>query len=140
MQKQCRPRSDCSFWSSLIRIYTICLSIYNFWMYYRIVTSSVSILQYVVVRCGYFWKLFNIVSSLYGAFELEMKLDFYVNREKIHSRHQLHCSVYQFERLNAGEDQKCSTCTVPPLVNTLYPVHGWLLLLLHCCFTSTVNI
>ena len=32
--KQCRPRSDCSYRSSLIRVYTVCNSLCIFWMHY----------------------------------------------------------------------------------------------------------
>ena len=33
LSKQCRPRSDCFFRSSLIRVYTVCHSISIFWMH-----------------------------------------------------------------------------------------------------------
>ena len=35
--KQCRPRSDCSYGSSLIWVYTVCLSVCIFWTHYSMV-------------------------------------------------------------------------------------------------------
>ena len=54
---QCRPRSDCLWRSSLIRVYTVCHSICTFWTHYgivqppwpnfRVITANVSDVQNV---------------------------------------------------------------------------------------------
>ena len=56
---QCRPRSDCSWRSSLIRVYTVCHSICTFWTHYakvqppcsnfRTITANFSIVQNVLI-------------------------------------------------------------------------------------------
>ena len=48
LSKQCRPRSDCFWRSSLIRVYTVCHSISIFWMHYCNVTSNFSIFRTIM--------------------------------------------------------------------------------------------
>ena len=40
--KQCRPRSECFWRSSLIRVYTVCHSICTFWTHYSVVEPPCS--------------------------------------------------------------------------------------------------
>ena len=48
LSKQCRPRSDCFWRSSLIRVYAVCHSISIFWMHYCNVTSNFSIFRRIM--------------------------------------------------------------------------------------------
>ena len=48
LSKQCRPRSDCFWRSSLIRVYAVCHSISILWMHYCNVTSNFSIFRTIM--------------------------------------------------------------------------------------------
>ena len=48
LSKQYRPRSDCFWRSSLIRVYAVCHSISIFWMHWCIVTSNFSIFRTIM--------------------------------------------------------------------------------------------
>ena len=70
--KQCRPRSDCSFRSSLISVYTVCNSICFFWMHYSIVKPDCSIFRtHAVIISGvpilwiFYVSFFSDFSHLY---------------------------------------------------------------------------
>ena len=49
LSKQCRPKSDCSYRRSLIRVCTICLSVCIFGWHYCIVKQKCSIFTTVTV-------------------------------------------------------------------------------------------
>ena len=53
--KECRPRSDCSHWSSLIRAYTFCHSVFIFCTHYCLLTPNCSTLK--DIPTGNFWYL-----------------------------------------------------------------------------------
>ena len=55
LSKQCRPRSDCFWRSSLIRVYAVCHSISIFWMHYCNVTSNFSAFSTIVAIVAIVW-------------------------------------------------------------------------------------
>ena len=61
MTKQCRPRSDCSKRSSLIRVYTVCTSICIFWTHHFVVMPICSILGHLrlLFRCPNFLEVYG---------------------------------------------------------------------------------
>ena len=57
---QCRPRSDYSWRSSLIRVYTVCHSICTFWTHYSIVQPPFSNFRVIKAKCSDFYGTLNI--------------------------------------------------------------------------------
>ena len=57
LSKQCRPRSDCFWRSSLIRVYAVCHSISIFWMHY-------TMLHQTFLFLGQLWQLFEVSQIL----------------------------------------------------------------------------
>ena len=66
MSKQCRPRSDCSNRSSLIRVYSVCYSICIFWMHYSVVEPPCLTFRIITPNFSgvrFFRKFMVIISS-----------------------------------------------------------------------------
>ena len=63
---QCRLRSDCSWKSCLIRVYTVCHSICIFWMHYCMVESHCYNFRIITatVRLQFYVWLFKIISLI----------------------------------------------------------------------------
>ena len=71
LSKQCRPRSDCFWRSSLIRVYAVCHSISIFWMHSCKVSSNFSIFTTIMAIV---WGVPNFriftVPSCYGSISM----------------------------------------------------------------------
>ena len=62
LSKQCRPRSDCSSWSSLIRVFSVCYSACIFWTHYCTVKSNCSNFRTVtvIILCVPIFRIFTV--------------------------------------------------------------------------------
>ena len=68
--KQCRPRSDSLWRSTLIRVYTVCHSVCIFWMHYPMIKlhySNLRIISAIFLRC---LNLFFFYGTLTAFFSL----------------------------------------------------------------------
>ena len=67
LSKQCRPRSDCSSWSSLIRVFSVCYSVCIFWTQYCTVKSICSNCGTIMVfNSGVpIFRIFTVYSPVY---------------------------------------------------------------------------
>ena len=70
LSKQCRPRSDCSSWSSLIRVFSVCYSVCIFWTQYCTVKSNRSNCRTIMVIISVvpIFRIFTVVAHVLFSF------------------------------------------------------------------------